>query len=183
MNKPKGLHKIEENCRKKLCGEENRRLLLQEEEEEEPQRRMAVRTTGTLKNLVILIQFKDHAESKNRQKDIPTKEEIEFLMNSDESSLRSIYDELSSGQLDVESYVTDWFVTSETEAWYADGDSGTTNLHEGLREALTYFDGIIDFSYFDDDKDGKIDCITFLTSGYGAEHLQKDQYGAHYLDR
>jgi hypothetical protein len=39
-------------------------------------------------------------------------------------SLKSIYKEVSYGELVIESTVTEWFVTEQTEAWYADGDSG-----------------------------------------------------------
>jgi hypothetical protein len=89
-------------------------------------------TTGVLKNLVILLQFQDHSRNKNRSEQVPTREEIDILVNSDEpdpilcpvGSLKAIYKEVSYGKLVIESTVTEWFVTEQTEAWYADGDSG-----------------------------------------------------------
>jgi hypothetical protein len=89
-------------------------------------------TTGVLKNLVVLLQFQDHSQNKKRSEQIPTREEIEILVNSDEpdpilcpvGSLKSIYKEVSYGELVIESTVTEWVVTEQTEAWYADGDSG-----------------------------------------------------------
>lgn len=61
----------------------------------------------------------------------------------------------------------------------------TTNLHEALREALDYLDAnnLVNFSDFDDDKDGRIDSITFLHSGYAAEWGQSDCYGQGKDDR
>eukprot|EP00980_Cylindrotheca_fusiformis_P031778 scaffold26944_cov127-Cylindrotheca_fusiformis.AAC.3 len=154
---------------------------------------ITMKTTGVLKNLVILLRFKDHAKNKKRVEKTPTREDIDVLMNSEEpdrdlcpaGSLKSIYKELSYGKLVIESTITEWFVTDETEAWYADGASGTTNLHQGIRDALDYLDkkNIIDFSEFDVDGDGKIDAITILHSGYGAEWIGTDGYGAKYKDR
>ena len=42
---------------------------------------------------------------------------------------------------------------------------------------------LINFSDFDEDGDGKIDAITIFHSGYAAEWMSKDEYGANYLDR
>jgi hypothetical protein len=139
--------------------------------------------TGLLKNLVILLQFKDHSETKQRSEQIPTEEDVGVLMNGDVpdptlnpvGSLKTIYQELSFGELTIESTVTEWFVTAESEAWYADGSSGSTNLHEAIREALDYLDNnnMIDFTEFDMDDNGKIDSITVLHSGYAAEWMSQ----------
>lgn len=61
----------------------------------------------------------------------------------------------------------------------------TTNLHEALRDSLDYLDqnNIINFTDFDTDKDGTIDAITFLHSGYAAEWMAPDQYSATYRNR
>mmetsp|Transcript_32863 Transcript_32863/g.36787 ORF Transcript_32863/g.36787 Transcript_32863/m.36787 type:complete len:110 (-) Transcript_32863:391-720(-) len=51
-------------------------------------------------------------------------------------------------------------------------------------EALDYLDdnNIIDFSHYDGDGDGYVDTITFLHSGYGAEHGGTDCKGQEYLN-
>jgi hypothetical protein len=91
--------------------------------------RRTVATTGTLKNLVVLLYFNDHHEVK---RNVPSVEDIKVLMNSDEpdddlcptGSLKGVYRENSYGQLTIESTVTEWFVTEKSEKWYADGVSG-----------------------------------------------------------
>jgi hypothetical protein len=106
-------------CRGKKCGQGERR-------------RRAIATTGTLKNLVVLLQFRDHTKNKKRKKNIPSVEDIGILMNGDEpdknlcpsGSLKGIYRELSYGNLNIESTVTEWYQTKETEAYYADTQSG-----------------------------------------------------------
>jgi hypothetical protein len=139
-------------------------------------RRTATATVGTLKNLVILLRFRDH-----RNRAVPTKNEIDILMNSEEAhpiyaptgSLKMVYWENSYGQLTIESTVADWIQLRRNEAYYANGDSGVGNsrvFHEALREALDTLEARnFDFKAFDQDNDSHIDSITFLTSGYGAE--------------
>ncbi|MGK3746776.1 MAG: hypothetical protein ACI8RD_011863, partial [Bacillariaceae sp.] len=132
---------------------------------------------GTLKNLVILMKFKDH---KNRS--VPSKDDVSVLMNNEEvdpdlaptGSLKMIYWENSYGQLTIESEVTDWIDVKEDESYYANGRSGIERaekkFHEALKDALDQLeDEDFDFTEFDEDGDKKIDSITFLTSGYGAE--------------
>lgn len=168
--------KVPKDCTKKICGHPE----LDEEYFFEPyaikgaSRRRGAQTTGSLKNLVVLIRWKDHDK-----RTLPSVTEIDTLMNAEEpdeklcktGSLKGVYKEISHGQLTIESTVTPWITVSNTEAWYADGSSGTTNLHEALREALTYLEknSVVNFEDFDEDNDGFIDSITFLHSGYGAE--------------
>ncbi|KAG7358665.1 M6 family metalloprotease domain containing protein [Nitzschia inconspicua] len=133
-------------------------------------------TVGTLKNLVILIKFRDH-----NLRMVPTREQINVLMNSEEidpnfaptGSLKMVYWENSYGQLTIDSFVTDWIRVSRQESYYAGGQSGVGSnrvFQEALVEALNNLERRgFDFSQFDQDKDFHIDCITFLTSGYGAE--------------
>jgi hypothetical protein len=45
-----------------------------------------------------------------------------------------------------------------------------TNLHEALREALAYleYNELVNFKEFDQNRDGYVDMLTVLHSGYGA---------------
>jgi hypothetical protein len=150
-------------------------------EREEHHRRTAstVPVIGTLKNLVILLKFKDH---KNQNRSVPSKDDVYVLMNSEEvdkdlaptGSLKMIYWENSYSQLTIESEVTDWIDVKEDESYYANGRSGIETaekkFHEALKDALDQLeDEDFDFTRFDEDGDDNIDGITFLTSGYGAE--------------
>ncbi len=144
---------------------------------------MAGITTGTLRNLVVLIRFPDHS---NRQ--LPSKSDIEILMNHvgphplcPSGSVRDVMLENSYGALSLESVVTDWIELDNTEFYYANNATGrTSRIYGALRYALNYVDvnNMVDFSYFDADKDGHIDSITFLHSGYAAEFGGKDAANA-----
>lgn len=110
---------------------------------------------------------------------MPSKEDIMVLMNSDvvdeelapTGSLKMLYLAHSYGKLNIESEVTDWILLDKTEAYYADGYAGLVfRFHDALKYALDELEARgFAFDDFDADGDKRIDSITFLTSGYGAE--------------
>jgi len=146
-------------------------------------RDMTSKSIGTLKNLVVLIRFQDHED-----RELPSREDVAVLMNSDTAneelaptgSLKMLYRESSHGQLTIESEITEWILLDNTEAYYADGQSGTVEkFHEALKHALDDLEATnFPFDDFDVDSDHKIDSISFLTSGYGAEWGADDVSGA-----
>jgi len=131
-------------------------------------------TTGVLKNLVINIRFSDHLE-----RALPSVADLDILFNAEgghteiapTGSVKDVFTVNSYGKLLLESTVSDWVTVSKSEDYYADGLHGTTEkLSEALKEALILVqDNGVNFADFDADEDGRIDAITFLHSGYGAE--------------
>jgi M6 family metalloprotease-like protein len=150
---------------------------------------VAAAVPATMKNLVVLLRFSDHAS-----RAVPPTTDIEVLMNAvggDPSlaptgSVRDCFLENSYGQFTLDSTVAYWITLPNTEAYYANGDSGlTSRTHEALRYALDTLDADPNFQFsdFDQDSDGRIDAITFLHSGYAAEFGGTSGDGASYLNR
>ncbi len=144
---------------------------------------------GTLRNLVVLIRFSDHSSRK-----LPTKQQVEVLMNrsgghpiyAPSGSVKDLFVSNSYGKFSVVSTVMDWITLPFPEAYYADSSSGSTEKYENaLREALDRLDSNPNFSFskFDHGKDGSINAIMFLHSGYGAEWGRTDCYGQQKIDR
>ena len=141
---------------------------------------------GAVNNLVVMIRFANH-----NGRDLPSVAQVDTLFNAvggdpvlaPTGSIRDLYLENSYNQLQLNSSVHAWITLSQTEAYYANGQSGDQTLWEGLREALTELDKTVDFSNFDSDGDGTIDAIAFLHSGYGAEWGGTDSDGAGQNDR
>ena len=156
----------------------------------EPESSAAVASVPpSLKNLVILLRFSDHAS-----RALPSTTDLDVLMNADgghpslapTGSVRDCYLENSYGQFSLDSTVVYWITLPNTEAYYANGNSGlTSRTHEALRYALDVLDADPSFQFadFDQDSDGDIDAITFLHSGYGAEFGGTSSDGAYYGDR
>jgi len=127
---------------------------------------------GTVRNLVVLLRFANHAT-----RSLPSDAQMDVLFNTiggepilaPTGSLKDLYLENSYGQFTLESDVQNWISLSQTESYYANGQSGDQTLWEGLREALFDLDTRVNFNDYDADGDGYIDAITFIHSGFGAE--------------
>lgn len=209
--KQKNLRPKKRDCKNKLCGDLNeseRRLRgassrsLQKDylpypgpfnttlsdEEDGVRRQLNPNPSGTLRNLVVLLRWSDHV---NRT--LPSREDVSILMNHKgphvlcpSGSVRDVFLENSYGALNLESVVADWVTVDNTEKFYANGGHGVTKVIWGaVRNILQQLDDKdeVDFKYFDQNNDNKIDSITFLHSGYAAEFGGKDTYGQFYLDR
>eukprot|EP00993_Chasmostoma_nieuportense_P004016 NODE_46_length_3754_cov_28.788530_g42_i0.p1 GENE.NODE_46_length_3754_cov_28.788530_g42_i0~~NODE_46_length_3754_cov_28.788530_g42_i0.p1 ORF type:complete len:1190 (-),score=215.05 NODE_46_length_3754_cov_28.788530_g42_i0:177-3746(-) len=137
------------------------------------QQRIPQKASGVLKNLVIPLRFSDH-----QNRTLPSIADLDILFNSETfhplcptGSVRMVYQELSYGKLTVHSEVQDWIDLKNTEAHYAEKISGDGfRMYDALIEGLEALNTPGFFRSFDVDNDHKIDAITFLHSGYGAEH-------------
>ena len=139
----------------------------------------AASPVGPVQNLVVLLRFADHTG-----RSLPPRDQVEKLFNATSpvpgvaptGSVRTFYKEISYGKLDLQSTVVDWVTLPNSEAYYANGQSGlTTRIHEALRDALEIIrqKNLVNFADFDNENngagDGWIDAITFVHSGYAAE--------------
>ncbi|KAG7373365.1 M6 family metalloprotease domain containing protein [Nitzschia inconspicua] len=144
--------------------------------------------SGNLRNLVVLIRWSDHVG-----RTLPSRQDISILMNHKgphalcpSGSVRDVFSENSYGKLNLESVVADWVTVDNTEKFYANGAHGVTRvIWDAVRNALQQLDdkGMVDFAYFDQNMDKKIDAITILHSGYAAEFGGTDAYGQFYENR
>lgn len=141
---------------------------------------------GTLKNLVVLVRFRDHDD-----RPLPSETDIEILMNGGvvadslpSRSVRDYYLENSAGKLRIESTIVEWVTIKSTEEECAGGRSGlTSTFRVCVREALDRVKKLVNFADFDNDNDGEIDLITFFHSGFAAEFGGTDSFGAIEADR
>lgn len=146
--------------------------------------------TGKIKMAVLLIRFNNHPLS-----DLPPPSDYDTMLNRiggdpDLAVLGSYRDyvrEVTYNQLDLEATVVGWIDLPRSEQYYASGRSGQSRsrLSEALREAVRIAarDRLIDFTQFDLNRDGYVDVLTFIHSGYGSEHLGVDPNGFTSKDR
>ncbi|RYD84488.1 MAG: M6 family metalloprotease domain-containing protein, partial [Verrucomicrobiaceae bacterium] len=88
-------------------------------------------------------------------------------------SVRDYYTETSYGTVTLQSTVVAWVTLPRTEASYAAGDDGfgsyPNNAQGMVEDALKLVDPLVDFGQFDTDRDGYVDAIDIIHSGYAAE--------------
>jgi M6 family metalloprotease-like protein len=146
---------------------------------------------GSVDNLVLLLRFSDHGPL-GQNRTLPSAADVHTIMNAvggdpvlaPSGSVRDHYLEGSYGQFTIDSTVVGWLDLPFPESYYANASSGLTPLTWDLvLHGLQAADPLVDFGDFDADGDGRIDAITLLHSGYGAEWGGFDQYGTWYSDR
>jgi M6 family metalloprotease-like protein len=133
-----------------------------------------VSKSGQLKVLVLLVRFTDHAK-----KELPPVSEFNSLFNSasiDEltvptGSINAWFKANSLGRYQIDADVLDWMMTNNTEAFFSKSQSGISHVFRySMYPILDELDKQgFDFSKFDQNKDGVIDSIVLLHSGYAAE--------------
>jgi hypothetical protein len=116
-----GLRPSSVDCKQNICADDGTNRMLRGQEP-----RRTATTTGTLKNLVVLMKWSDHED-----RTLPTMGDIDTLMNNDgphslcpTGSLRDLFLENSYGALTLDSVVTPWVPMDQSESYYANGDRG-----------------------------------------------------------
>ncbi len=157
-------------------------------------RQLAAPSTGTLKNLVLLVRFQNH-----KTRVLPTVDDFEIFFNHEgddddhhhlapTGSVRDVFRINSYGKFNLKSIIYGWIDLPEPEEYYAAGVSGfaTPEYIEAVHSAMNALRddfNVVDFSEFDGNNDGKIDMVTLVHSGYAAEVNGADKDGAVNSDR
>lgn len=123
---------------------------------------------GKIYGLTLLVDFED-------QKAPVTKQEISDWLNKEgfnrdgcNGSVRDYYLDVSNGQLDLTNEVFGWYRAKHPKSYYEnmDGYSGSDVL---VKEVFEYFDSQVDYSRYDNDKNGITEAINILYAGAGLE--------------
>jgi len=142
---------------------------------------------GDVKNIVILLRFANHTE-----RQLPSDSDFNTIFNAPggsptlapSGSVRDVYLQNSYGAMRLNSTVFAWVTLPQPESYYADGQRSLSyRVQEAIIDGLNLADPLVDFAQFDGDRDGFVDAITFIHSGYGAEWGGTDEDGTDYTNR
>jgi len=122
-------------------------------------------------NLVIPFYFSDHTDRLMLIEDIKSD-----TFNDDHISVKDFFEKQSGGKISWQNTFANPVTITKTEAYCADNASGTTNKMKD--ECLTEVLDLVE-DEFPSDFDG----LTFMHSGFGAEHGNRDEYGVYLDDR
>jgi immune inhibitor A len=125
---------------------------------------------GTLRVVVVLAQFSDHAMTQSRQ-------HFENLFFSTgalpNGSVKEYYREVTNGLINIAGEVVGPFTLPQTLAAYAHGASGTGNALPNARtmalDAAQAANPTVNFAPYDNDGDGFVDAFIVVHAGPGAE--------------
>ncbi|MGD8627901.1 MAG: M6 family metalloprotease domain-containing protein [bacterium] len=158
----------------------------------ELERRSAKALPGSIKVLVLLVDFADvEADTLSHSR----RAYHDLLFSSEEEwSMRNYYDWSSYGNLDVSGEVYGWFILPEMHSYYSNNRKGMgpypRNAQKMVEDAVDAADETVDFSRFDNDgpdgipssgdDDGVVDYLFVIHAGQGYEWtLNPDHIHSH----
>ena len=124
--------------------------------------------TGMTKHgLVILANFSDVKFNYGKEDFERLLNEEGYSVNAAKGSAKEYFDEQFQGLLEFEFHVTDIVTLPKNRAYYGgnDSDGNDKKPAEMIRDACIAADEQIDFSLFDDDKDGEVDNVFVFFAG------------------
>lgn len=121
---------------------------------------------GKIYSLTLLVDFSD-------QKAPVSVADVEEWLNKEgfnrdgcNGSVRDYYLDVSNGQLDLTNEVFGWYRAKHPKSWY-ESLQGYTGSDSLMKEVFNYFDPLVDFSRYDNDKDGTTEAINIVYAGPG----------------
>ena len=135
--------------------------------------RKILEKTGVIRPLIILVRFTDHMD-----RPLPSVDEVDQLYHgtgtSDLIPSGSIGEFMRANSYDkviLQADILDWTLTDNTEGYYSYDKSGLVPAFaQASHPVLDYWESQgVDLSQYDQDKDGSIDFLIMLHSGYAAE--------------
>jgi len=131
---------------------------------------------GTFRALAVLIEFSDKSGSVDAFKF------DSLLFENRPGSVRDYYQEMSYSRLDITTInlpsSTGWVAAPQAYSYYCGGRQGVggypTNTQKLCEDIVDLIDPVVDFSEYDNNKNGYADAIILIHSGQGAEIYGRD---------
>jgi M6 family metalloprotease-like protein/MYXO-CTERM domain-containing protein len=120
--------------------------------------------SGVVRGLTILVDFSDRASAYSKEEIDAWLNQIGYSKFGLKGSIRDYFLKQSSGKVDYQNEVVGFYRAKNTRVYY-DGGSGYQRSDELWAEVVAALDATIDFSTFDNDKDGRTDAISILYAG------------------
>ena len=130
----------------------------------------ALKTTGTVKQLVALVEFSDQTFVHTRSQFDDLFNKTGYSADGNKGSVYDYYKEISYGKLTVQSTVVGPIKLSKTHAYYGDNASRTQRMTEFGKDVLKALDDEgINFKDYDLDGDGWMDELDVIHAGWAEE--------------
>ncbi|HDS08738.1 MAG TPA: M6 family metalloprotease domain-containing protein, partial [Firmicutes bacterium] len=129
----------------------------------------AERVTGSWKALIILVEFPDNLANKvaHDQAYYNTFFFSENVVST--KSVREYYQEVSNNLFDLTGSIAGWYMMPQNYSYYTNGEYGfgqyPNNAQKLVEDAIAAADPDVDFSQFDNNKDGYVDALFVIHAG------------------
>ena len=131
-------------------------------------------TTGTVRILVIMMQYPNRQFARTQQEINNLFNQVNYSAGNARGSVHDYYNEVSYGQLNLIADVVGPYTCDHNSGYYGKHGEGAAGsqargsefAYEALRKAST---AGVDFSRYDSDHDGAVDCVHIIFAGFGQE--------------
>ncbi|WP_320053442.1 M6 family metalloprotease domain-containing protein [uncultured Acetobacteroides sp.] len=134
-----------------------------------PQR--AFPTSGSRKLIAILVNFSDVKMQRTREEFNNLFNQKEYSVNKSTGSVADFFSDNSFGKMSLSVDVVGPYTVSKPMSYYGsnDSDDQDTNPDKMVSEAVALANADVDFSQYDNDKNGVVDGVYVIFAGYGEE--------------
>jgi len=119
---------------------------------------------GTVYGLTLLIDFSDATPAFSKSDIDAWLNQKGYTQGGLNGSVRDYYFDVSNGVVDFQNEIFGFYRAKYPKSHY-EGTAGYEGADELWSEVLNYFDDSIDFSKYDNDKDGRTDAISIVYAG------------------
>lgn len=142
---------------------------------------------GKMRLLVVLMQFKDEPATYTKQSFIDLLTQNGYSVNGGTGSFREFFAANSFGQFDLDITVIGWYTSKRNRLEYGKTDAAgnanssyNNNVRELVAQAVDSAETMgIDFTDYDNNKDGELDGLVIFHSGLGAEQNKNGYIWSH----
>ncbi|MDB5103237.1 MAG: hypothetical protein JWP91_926 [Fibrobacteres bacterium] len=127
--------------------------------------------SGAVWGLTLLVDFSDQAPAFNKDEINAWLNQKGFNRFNCKGSVRDYYADVSNGKVDFQNEVFGFYRAKNPKSYY-EGGTGYQRAGELVSEMMAYFDPLVDFSKFDNDKDGKVEAVSIVYAGAGVTFAQ-----------
>ena len=121
---------------------------------------------GVVYGLTLLVDFSDNPAPFTKDEIGDWLNKPGFARNGCNGSVRDYYLDVSNGQVDFTNEVFGWYRAKHTKSYY-EAEAGYSGSDELVAEVLAYFDGKVDYSRYDNDKNGSTEAVSIVYAGAG----------------
>lgn len=119
---------------------------------------------GVVRGVTLLVDFSDDPAPVTKQGIDDWLNKKGFSAGGASGSVRDYFLEVSNGQVDFQNDVFGWYRAKKTKAYY-DGATDYSRAAELMKEVIAAFDAEVDFSRYDNDKDGSTEAVSIVYAG------------------
>jgi len=121
---------------------------------------------GLVRGLTLVVDFSDQSAAFSKAQVDDWLNLKGFNLNGMKGSVRDYYADISNGQVDFVNDVHGIYRAKQPKSYY-EGGQGYARGDEFVAEVLAAFDAEVDFSQYDNDKDGRTESISIVYAGTG----------------